>query len=521
MDEDFDNSLGTYFENTKPKETSPEGTPAFMDRNKLFYTAYQSHGFNDITAAVELLNYYPLSWKDKFFLESDWSVLGPAGIAGSFENYVKKFIDELAPADSAGQLISSIQIGNELWDYPIKKDYHSLLSGASKALNDRYGPKNAGGWKLRFIAGAFQAYRDNSCNEILQDVSNCGASLDRHDFIGDKLDVTDCNILRELDAIDCHPYSFLPRTLSWTHPENPFSEGLQIRHLAAWLQANRDSTTGVLWNTRLWSTEFGFDSNPASGVGEETQSAYLIRGFLQHSRYHFEKVFFYNAFDHSRESDPSYMYLYNSSGFWRLGTHPQNNAWASPLPEHGASPKPAWFGMLDVKSRFADHVFYKALLEDGDAYVYLLALPDGTDPYLVFWSPTSTDDQNVETDIFVNKQISWDGLLPVDYKINSVFAQEFANSSDPGKLYFAIAGDDCNGTSLHTIRRYPAFLKLTECGDFGRDAEDRNANLAQPDLAKEVSIYPNPGSDKLMVNLPDLKGEMCRSPWFPLPGKWY
>ncbi|MEZ4894137.1 MAG: hypothetical protein R2778_14120 [Saprospiraceae bacterium] len=46
-----------------------------------------------------------------------------------------------APADSAGQLISSIQIGNELWDYPIKKDYHSLLSGASKALNDRYGPK--------------------------------------------------------------------------------------------------------------------------------------------------------------------------------------------------------------------------------------------------------------------------------------------------------------------------------------------------------------------------------------------
>ena len=172
---------------------------------------------------------------------------------------------------------------------------------------------------------------------------NCGVSLQRHDFIGDYLDVNDCNLLKDVDAIDCHPYSFLPGTTTWTYPENPVSEAWQIRNLAAWLQANKNESTGILNDARLWSSEYGFDSNPVSGVGEQTQAAYLIRGLLLHSRFHFEKVFFYNAFDQARPTDGSYSTLYYSSGFWRQGTHPANSSWPSPLPQHGATPKPSWY----------------------------------------------------------------------------------------------------------------------------------------------------------------------------------
>ncbi|MBC7777909.1 MAG: fibronectin type III domain-containing protein, partial [Phycisphaerae bacterium] len=393
MDEDFNASMQGYELNIKPKDTQPEGTPTHTSYNKGLYTLYRrTHGFSNITGATELLQYGQQSWKEKIYKESDWSAAGPAGIMASYEHYTKKFIDEFAPANgSADQiLVANYQVGNELWDYPVKSDYHSLLLGARNAFVGKYGPKSDGKWKMRLMAGAFQAYRDNTCNSILRDFSNCDGGLERHDFIGDYLEVADCDLLKDLDAIDCHPYSFKKATTQWTYPEDPNAETLQIRNLAAWLAANQDTNTGVLQNTHLWSTEFGFDSNPITGVGEKTHSAYLLRGLLLHSRYHFEKVFFYNAFDVARPSDQYYNGLYNSAGFWKLGTHPANGSWASPIAAHGATAKPAWYGMLDFKTRFGEHVFFKSLVEDDEAYVMLIAKPDSSEPYLVFWSPQQT-----------------------------------------------------------------------------------------------------------------------------------
>lgn len=485
MDEDFDNTLTSYVQNTKPKETSPEGTPSYMFKNKNYYNIYHNtHGFDNITSAVELLQYSPQSWKDKFYLESDWSASGPAGIRASFENYTKKFIDELAPANGSDDqiLVSNFQIGNELWDYPVKSDYHSLLIGARNAFVNKYGPKSAGGWKMKLLVSAFQAFRENNCNEVLRDQSNCGGSLSRHDFIGDYLDVLDCDVLKDLDAIDCHPYSFLPGTTSWTYPEDPASEGMQIRNLAAWLQANKNSSSGILANTRLWASEYGFDSNPITGVGEKTQSAYLIRGLLLHGRYHYEKVFFYNAFDHSRSSDPYYQSLYNSSGFWKLGTHPNNSAWASPLPEHGALAKASWYGMMDLKERFGGHVFYKALVEDSEAMIFLIAKQDGTEPYLVFWSPQLTNDANLNEDIAISKLVNWQSVLPEAYKIASTTGQTFSISPDAGQSYTAALGMDCGTTVLAGIRRNPAFIPLVSCATCTN-------NITEPGRI----ISPNPG----------------------------
>ena len=466
MDEDFDASIGNYADNIKPRQTTPEGTPSNMSRNKSYYQLYRNtHGFTRITGAVELLHYGPQSWKDKMYLESDWSASGPAGIRSSFGNYTKKFIDELAPANgNASQLlVSTFQVGNELWDYPVKADYHNLLQGAHDAFVAKYGQKSAGGWKMRFAAGAFQAYRSGNCSETLRDVSNCGGALQRHDFIGDYLDVPDCTVLKNLDIIDCHPYSFMPATTTWTYPENPSSEAWQIRNMAAWLQANRNSTTGVLNNTTLWSTEYGFDSNPTTGVGEQTQAAYLIRGLFMHSRYHFQKVFFYNAFDQVRVNDATYNSLYSSSGFWKQGTQPNNGNWPSPLPQHGATPKPSWYAMLDLKTRFGEHVFYKSLAEDSEVYAWIIAKPDGSDPYLVCWAPKQTSDANINQNIAVNRTLDWSGVLEGSYKIESGTGQTFTGDTNPGQTFAAASGTACGTTVLTAVRRNPAFIRLTAC----------------------------------------------------------
>ncbi|MDO8367355.1 MAG: fibronectin type III domain-containing protein [Saprospiraceae bacterium] len=462
MDEDFNISPGSYDQNIKPKDTNPEGTPAHTARHKSFYSKYREHGFTNITGATEILQYWPQSWKEKIYKESDWSNSGPSGIMNSFENYTKTYIDQFAPVNGVGiqMLVSNFQVGNELWDYPVKADYHSLLIGARNAFVSKYGPKAHGGWRMKLVAGAFQAYRESHCASFLRDFSNCSGALERHDFIGDYLELTNCDVLKDLDAIDVHPYSFKSGTTQWTHPEDPNSEALQIINLAAWLDANQNNSTGVLQNTRLWSTEFGYDSHPTVGVGEKTQSNYLLRGLFLHSRYHYEKVFFYNAFDSASEGAPGYDGLYGTSGFWRQG---KNGVWSSPLEIYGASPKPAWFGMLDMKTRFGDHVFYKALAEDAEAYVILIAKPDGTDPYLVFWSPQQTNDANIQENIPVMINLQWTGVFPAEYTVATTMAQNFAESAAPGQTFEAVTNPMCGSITLQNIRRSPAFIRLESC----------------------------------------------------------
>jgi hypothetical protein len=403
-----------------------------------------------------------MSWKEKIYNEGDWSLSGPSGILGSYQNYVQKIIDEFAPANGSQNqmLMSSFQVGNEPWDYPFTIDYQSLVLGARNAFINKYGPKANGGWRMKLVAGAFQAFRDNS---FLRDFSNCGGALERFDFIGDYLNFSNCDVLKDLDAVDCHPYSFKSGTNTWTYPEDPTSETWQIRNLAYWLETNRNLDVGILKNTQLWSTEFGYDSNPTTGVGEKTQSAYLLRGLLLHSRYHYERFYIYNAFDVARPTDPYYNGLYNSSGLWKLGTHPSNSAWASPLEAHGATPKPAWYGLMDFKGRFSGHVFYNALVEDADAYVILIAKPDGTDPYLVFWSPKQTNDSNLNQEMLANKTVNWNGVLAGNFKVDGPLAQTFADSNVPGQVFPAVIGTDCGITTLTDIRRNPAFIRLVPC----------------------------------------------------------
>jgi hypothetical protein len=503
MDEDFNAWPTDYAQNTKPKDTWPEGSPAHTQRSKTFYSQYRgTHGIENITASTELLQYWPQKWKEKIYSESDWSASGPSGIRASFQNYTLKFIDEFAPAGGApGQiLVANYQVGNEPWDYPFKEDYHSLLLGARDAFTARYGPKSGGAWKMKLVAAAFQAFRDNNCHSALRDFSNCGWGLERHDFVGDYLNVPDCGMLRDLDAVDCHAYSFLPNTNMWVHPEHPLSEFWQIRNMAAWLDANRNASTGVLANTRLWSTEFGYDSSPNGvGVGERTHSAYLLRGLLLHSRYHYEKVFFYNAYDVALPNSPSYGDLYNSSGFWRQVPHPANSSWLSPHPDHGASPKPAWFGMLDLKARMGGHVFFKALAEDDNLYAFLLAKPDSTDPYLVFWAPRASHDAILDQDLNLSRSVQWAGLFPQDYQAEGAEAQNFAESDAEGAMFLAADDLACGSIRLLHVRRSPAFIRLNPCHPNKPGSERGSPHLLQKSSEARLSAWPNPGTENLSL----------------------
>lgn len=505
MDEDFDASLTDYNSNIKPKNTVPEGTPSNIGYNKGLYQLYHNtHGFTGITAATEILQYAPQSWKDKIFRESDWSVLGPAGIRLSFKNYTKSFIQHFAPPNGSNQqlLAANFQVGNELWDYPVKSDYQDLLLGAWDAFNEIYGPRSQGGWKMRLIVGSFQAYRDGNCNTFLRDVSNCNGDLKRHDHIGDYLNVNpaNCMLLKDVGAIDCHPYSFKTGTITWTHPEDPDSETRQIASLAAWLKENRNEQTGILAQTTLWSSEFGFDSYT---VGEKTQAAYLLRGLFLHSRFHFEKVFFYNAFDATYPNGPGYDGLYGSSGLWRQG---KNGPWPSPLEQHNATPKPAWHGLMDLKSRFGEHVFFGVLAENQDVVSILMAKPDSTDPFIVFWSPKATTDANADQNVAVSQAISWQQWLPAGYRLEGDMAQLFAHSENAGWFFDACSGAQCGTAQIKTVRRYPAFVRLVSCNGC--------MNVTNPGqiAAPAVSSGTSPFDPDVIQNQSDANGGDLASP---------
>lgn len=524
MDEDFDASLNDYNSNIKPKNTVPEGTPANIGYNKGLYQLYHNtHGFTGITAATELLQYAPQSWKDKIYRESDWSAQGPAGIRLSFKNYTKTFIQQFAPANgNASQLLAAnFQVGNELWDYPVKADYQSLLLGARDAFVSQYGPKSQGGWKMRLIAGAFQAYRDGNCTSTLRDVSNCNGDLQRHDFIGDYLDVApdQCGLLQDLGAIDCHPYSFKSGTTNWTFPEDPDSETRQIASLAAWLKANRDEANGILTQTSLWSSEFGFDSYT---VGEKTQAAYLLRGLFLHSRFHFEKVYFYNAFDATYPNGPGYDGLYGSSGLWRQG---KQGVWPSPLVQNNASPKPAWYGLMDLKSRFGQHVFFGVLGENQDVVSILMAKPDSTEPVIVFWSPKATTDANADQNVPVSQAISWQQWLPADYRLEGDTALQFAHTENAGSFFDACTGVQCGTAQIKTVRRYPAFVRLVPCngcfnvtnpGQIAAPAVSSGMSPFDPDVIQNQS--PANGGDPASPIVYQWQSSLDQSMFTDIPG---
>ncbi len=474
MDYDFNDNLiyGTpYAQLTKPKDVG--GVPPYMDIGNYAWF-YGSQGMTNISAATEILNKEPdLTWKEKIWQESDWwpAAAGlsiPAGIRESYKKYTESFIDVLAP-NSGTRHVEVYQVGNELWDYPYEEDYHAMLEGAYDAFVNKYGT-NTANWKMQLMPGSFQAATiTNTCPSQLRNNSNCTTSgTQMFNQMGDYLDVSNCNILSSLHAINTHVYPFDEGTLNYVHPEKAGGEFERFKAAVAFRDANP-----ILAGKGVWLTEVGYDSygegflpngQPASGVGQYSQAAMSLRIFMITSRYHLERVDFYVGFDQSLTTNPWHGALYNCSGFWRLGTHPQYG-YGSAKPSHGATPKPVFFAFRNFLDKFDNKVFHEAVAEENDLHAYIIANTDGTDPYLVFWNPTATDDNNVFSDVNVNRTVS----LPNGYKVSTTSATPFSTTGSNNDPYLAntapsfsnaVSGTNAGSTTITKARRMPSYIQL-------------------------------------------------------------
>ncbi|MCC7464860.1 MAG: hypothetical protein IT261_01240, partial [Saprospiraceae bacterium] len=126
-------------------------------------------------------------------------------------------------------------------------------------------------------------------------------------------------------------------------------------------------------------------------------------------------------------------------------------------------PKPVWFALMDLKARFGQHVFYKVLAENQDIMALLLAKPDGSEPYLVFWSPKATNDGNANQDIPVSQVINWQQVLPAGFQAAGNTAQMLAESQQAGVTFTAFNSLQCGSLTVQAVRRYPAFVPLVSC----------------------------------------------------------
>lgn len=487
MDYDFNFNLqfGSSYESlVKPKDT--DGFPPNIQdvRNYTNFTGIQ--GMTNISVATEILNKGGnLTWKEKIWEESDWYNLTPGmnitdGIRQSFQNYTESFIEVHAPS-TGNRLIGSYEVGNELWDYPFKEDYHAMLEGAYNAFVDEYG-NNTANWKMKLLPGSFNAASAvNTCGTALRNFSNCGSQAGSSAYyqMGDYLDVNNCDLLSSLYAINTHAYPFDEGTLSFVHPEKENNEFLTFKAAVAFRDANP-----VFAGKGVWLTETGYDSynvagscngNAPAGVGELSHAAMLLRIFLITSRYHIERINFYMGFDVNKVDNIYHGCTYSSSGFWKLGTHPQYG-YASARPSHGASPKPAFFAFSNFLDKFNDKVFTEALVENENVYAYILANPDGSDPYMVFWNPTATDDSNALNSVNVNQLVA----LPSGYKVSTNLATPFSTTGNSitapfapssANPFTAVSGTSVGSTTITQIKRMPSFIKLTQ---------DNNSNCAGP-----------------------------------------
>jgi len=170
--------------------------------------------------------------------------------------------------------------------------------------------------------------------------------------------------------------------------------------------------------------------------------------FIQ-SRYHIDRTYIYNAYEDGNQ-------LYNWHALYETGDS-NGIGYNNSL---GGRKKPAFFAVKDLRDRFAGKVFYKAVQEDRNGvYAYIIANPDGSEPYLVFWTPQETHDYNIN-DLGNEIAVNWSTVFP-NLGLESTTATTFALDASNGNNTFAAAsGSIVAGSANLRAKRMPAFIKL-------------------------------------------------------------
>ncbi len=420
---------------------------------------------------------------EQWYFVNEWTNnpgINYEGVKLSVKNYTTAFINTMSPPDCTGNncIVDVFEMGNEPWGYPDPKIYHAIITGAWEAFNEVYGaPAN---WKMKFVAPSFQAFRANilTCDnptEInainLQTQPNY--QICQYDEIGAFLDLP-CSVMDDISAINIHPYGFQNGNIFTfkTEPEHPESEFNQIKNTVIWRDANFPNR-----DMKIYSTEFGWSSQPEAnnGNGEQGQAANLLRGILIQSRYHIARTYIYNAYEDGN-------ILYNWHALYETGDS-NGIGYNNSL---GGRKKPAFFAVKDFKEQFGNKVFYQTVQEDRNGvYAYILTNPDGSDPYLVFWTPQETHDYNIN-DLSNPVMVNWSNVFP-NLGLESTTATTFALDENSTNITFTASNEQPVAGSANIIaKRMPAYIKLVPVDNVGCNSSNTTSIKTGCGLMVEV-----------------------------------
>jgi MYXO-CTERM domain-containing protein len=267
--------------------------------------------------------------------------------------YGQAFAAHFGPTAGTG-LVTSLEVGNEPWDYPADF-YAAVLRGMAAGAR-------AGDAALRILPCALQA--DDASVE-----SESGGN-----YIGARLPE---DVVPTLDALNAHSYSFWNDATGerrGVHPEHPDSSMGSLRNLLRWRDANTPDLP-------LEVTEWGWDSdgggescNDGECVSEAAAAAYAVRGALLLSRLGVRRAawYFYANLDTCDT-------LFCRSGLVASATA-------------GFTEKATFRALQALVSTLGGRVFLEAVQEDDRGWAYLLGDGPGKVTHLVAWQPQSLDD---------------------------------------------------------------------------------------------------------------------------------
>jgi hypothetical protein len=314
------------------------GTPAKpwlnWDRE---YRDWKKFGFHlDVT----------LTFKEDNFPDSLWQ--DPLQEAFAFG---KRFADHFY--DQA-QLVNTIEIGNEPWNYP-PKVYRDLLLGMSKGIKSVS--------KVTVLPCAVQAY---------------DPADDDRNYISDYIGARQAPFL---DGLNTHLYSYVFKENGIrvaVNPEDPRSQVWSMANLTRFRNANMPGKP-------IYVTEFGYDSKGGGEdcthsecVSELEQAIYGVRMAMilwRLGAHQFDWYFFSNV--------PYKSFLHNRSGL--TGSY-----------NSGFKPKLSFTVFQNLLQKIGPYHFEKVLEENAQVYAYLLKNPLLGHEMIIAWRPTSKNHQKEE-----------------------------------------------------------------------------------------------------------------------------
>lgn len=276
--------------------------------------------------------------------------------------YAEAMAAHFGPTTGTGT-ITSIEAGNEPWDYPAAF-YSEVLRGFVDG-------GAAGDAAVRILPGALQASDPGSESET------------GGDYLGARVDA---DVGPRLGAVNVHAYSYSNGTdgeRRATFPEDPASSHRAVLDALRWRDTN-------LPGTPVWLTEWGWDSdgvgeacNDGECVTEAAQAVYAVRGALFWSRLGLERAtwFFYANVEGCDT-------LYCRSGL--TGT-----------PSSGFAPKRSFVALQALVATVGERRFLAVLREDDDAWVYALGDAAGAVSHLVAWRAIAEEDPST-TEVVVD-----------------------------------------------------------------------------------------------------------------------